>query len=197
MKMSLSTLGDSGGQSEAWHAAVYMGHKELYMTEQLNNNNYHYYLPFSMGRLPQAACTDPANLPGVFISFPEVADEAPCIICILSSSQPLGDQQYWVKMALCPGTWGSGLAWPCIYQSQLHPTCVLALSRHCIKWPQIWFELKFQMPGKPNGPWESLSTQSMMTSLRGLPRRGRSGFHIYTCFMTNSEPCIYFILVYP
>ena len=98
-----------------------------------------------------------------------------------------------------PGAWGCGPG-----HVMTKPTasnlCRLLFSRHCIKWPQIWFEFKFQMPGKPTVPRKPLSgTQSIMTSLRGLPSPGEAtqASHIH-CFMTNSEPCILaFILIYP
>ena len=51
MDMNLSKLQEIVKDREAWQAASLWDHKELHMTEQLNNNNYHYYPPFSMGRL--------------------------------------------------------------------------------------------------------------------------------------------------
>ena len=38
MDMSLSRLQEMVNDREAWHASVHGGHKELDMTEQLNNN---------------------------------------------------------------------------------------------------------------------------------------------------------------
>ena len=101
--------------------------------------------------------------------------------------------------ALGPGAWGCGHG-----HVMTKPTasnlCPLLFSCHCIKWPQIWFEFKFQMPGKPTVPRRPLSgTQSMMTSLRVLPSPGEAtqASHLH-CFMTNSELCILaFILIYP
>ena len=39
MDMSLSTLREIVKDRDAWHAAVHGGHKELDMTDRLNNSN--------------------------------------------------------------------------------------------------------------------------------------------------------------